>query len=429
MRRPLPRRLPDIRVVLSSAALLVALAPGALAGPTPEEIREILAAQHAHHSSDGLVTVTSPADISGSDALAVLRFAGDVRQRLGRYLGASLDGEDSAAFIGIQSGPDDPDPRVSATVPPNGPIRVFVTIHGLGAVRPEAVTIALCRAHLRANALSAGYRDPRDRRVRIDAAPYPAWFGMGLARLLDISARQEDAEETIAAWESGTLAPIVELLAPSDGPAEQNAALAAQVVAWLFDSESRQERFQALRELASVDGWNAGRALAIASGVDDADAAQTVWESWLDARKWSVLTPGSSHPAFLRRLRSLLVLRRPETQPSADGEGPSADETDTAAIPRDFEPTQRLIPASAYGDAGEIRPETLLDAVGEPWAGHAAMALHARLQRAVAGHGDAALSAAKAYGQFFQAVREGKSREELESLLSLASDFLAVLER
>lgn len=408
----------------SFALALLALATTAAAVETltPESVRERLSRIRTTRSADGLTTVSAPAEMAGSDALTLCQFASDVRARLASLLDTPLEGEDYATGIIVRDLADGEEPYVTCAVAESGQPRLRVAIGGLGDIRPESVTVALCGGFLRANAMAAGWARRNGEFALVDGgtAPYPVWVGLGTARLLNVSARQDDAERVIAKLDADGLPPVAELLATHDSAAETDPALAAQLVAWLLDGSPRGARFRALRDGLLKSGvWDVDSALSIAAGTADASAADAAWRDWIADRRWAILTPGSSHPAFVKRLRGLLELRPPANAATND-------------VPQEIAAQPEIlarIPVSAFEAAGGvITPAAVFLHADEPWATHAAMALSGRILRAAAGHGDDVLAVARAYGAFFDGVRTREPRQELARRLALADDLLNVLE-
>lgn len=408
----------------SFALALLALATTAAAVEilTPESVRERLSRIRTTRSADGLTTVSAPAEMAGSDALTLCQFAGAVRARLASLLDTPLEGEDYATGIIVRDLADGEEPYVTCAVAESGQPRLRVAIGGLGDIRPESVTVALCGGFLRANAMAAGWARRNGEFALVDGgtAPYPVWVGLGMARLLNVSARQDDAERVIAKLDADGLPPVAELLFAEKSAAETDPALAAQLVAWLLDGSPRGARFRALRDGILKSGvWDVDSALSIAAGTVDAAAADAAWRDWLADRRWAILTPGSSHPAFVKRLRGLLELRPPANAATND-------------VPQEIAAQPEIlarIPASAFEAAGGvITPAAVFLHADEPWAPHAAMALSGRILRAAAGHGDDVLAVARAYGAFFDGVRAREPRQELARRLALADDLLNVLE-
>ena len=443
-RRFLP---PVSRFPLAWVAALAVFATASAQEPNVDDVRQAvldrLANERTVGSADGLVHVTTSTEVSGADALTLLRFVGDVRARLSTLLDEPLNDEAYTVRLVVQPLGEGAEPGVRSGTGKSPP-GISVAISGLGQVRPEAVTAALCGAFLRVNALQAGWRDddaagggpaapdldPR----RFQYRPYPEWLGTGLARLLDGAARQDDAERAIARLEAGDLPPVAKLLAVRDSAAAADPALAAQLAAWLLDASPRGERFRALRRKCVVepfvsgqgarDGFVPAAALVVAAGTDDPAQADAAWRAWLARRKWSILTPGSSHPAFVRRLRGLLVLTPPAPAPAA-----AANATDE---PAEIAPTPEIlsrIPRAAFEqNGGAILPEALVLHSDADWAPHAAMAMSGRILRAAAGHGDDVLAVARAYGDFFEAVRAREPRDGLSRRLLHADELLQELE-
>ena len=424
-----------------AVALVFSVAASAQEPPAPltlEAVREKLAGTRTARSADGLTTVAVPAALSGSDALTLCRFAGDVRARLSTLIDVPLDGEDYATDIIVRDLPDGGEPFVACSVAESGLRRIRVVIVGVDKVQPVSVTVALCGGFLRANAIAAGWGRRNGEFALVDGgtAPYPAWMRLGAARLLDQSARQDDAERAIARLERGDIPPIATLLAAEGSPADADPALAAQLVAWLLDDSPRNVRFRAVRDCALKSGaWDPAAAFALAAETEDPAAADAAWRAWLDRRKWSILTPGSSHPAFVRRLRGLLELYPPPPRPAPAASAETQTTNAAAAVSGEapeIAPQPEIlakIPASAFEMCGGvITPAAVFLHAEEKWAPHAAMALSGRIQRLAAGHGDDVLAVAHAYGQFFAAVHAHEPRRELARRLALADDLLGIIE-
>ena len=392
--------------------------------------RQLAGAGRTVRSADGLVRVTVPAAVAGADALTLLRFTGDVRERLSDLLDEPL-GDDAFALDlrVLEAAEGAPASVFGGTRRGVSPPMPYVVVRDLGNVAPEEVTAALCGAYLRADAIVAGWTDDGDRGASTRSAPsrrpYPAWMARGVARLLDVAARQPDAERAIVLLESGALPPLAVLFRPEGSPAEDDPALASQLAAWLLDGSPRGERFRSVRSAFAGRGASFADGLfALATGTADPATAEAHWRRWLSARRWAILTPGSSHPAFVRRLRGLLALHLP-TPAAADGA--------EASLPPELAAQPDIlarIPRDAYdATGGTILPEALVVHADAAWAPHAAMALSGRLLRVSAGHGDDVLAVARAYGGFFEAVRSHEPRAVLVRLLADADARLAALEQ
>ena len=465
-------RLSAPTVLLTSYFLLCTLAAAHAAdgaGNSREEfaasVREKLASERVLRSADGLVSVTTPVEISGADALTLIRFVGDVRRRLSQLLGTPLDDEAYSLQLLVSHVADGGSPGVDCwTLMGRPPPILRACVTGLDGVDPREVAAALCRGFLRVNAMKANWLDSEwakpdktlpDNPDRFRHLPYPKWFGTGCARLLDVSARQDDAESALARLEAGNLPPVAELLSMKGSAADADPALAAQLVAWVLDDTPRAVRFRELRQaiIDDVHGvWTPAAVLAIAAGTDDAAAADAAWRQWLADRRWAILTPGSSHPAFVKRLRGLLALAPPPEKP-ADETAKAPDAPDASSITSTTEHTESTessaedasgtmppelavqpdilarIPRAAFEEnGGTILPEALVLHSDADWAPHAAMAMSGRLLRAAAGHGDDVLAAAKAYGEFFEAVKAREPRGDLARRLLDADALLQALE-
>ncbi len=418
----IPRR--PVERLLMAAVLAGAALSGIAAEPlTATQVRDILEKSTTYRSADGLTVVVGGRELPGADALRLCQFSTDVRKRLSALLSIPLEGESFATEIRVLSTEVREAASVACSVLPGGRYRVHIWIEGLGGVNPEDVGGALCGGLLRADALARGWRDAEGRTVQLGADPYPMWVGTGAARLLNVASRQFDAEHAIALLENGRLPAVSSLLSAEDSPACTDRALAAQIVAWLVSESGSQDGFAGLRErVLSSGGWAAVAGLPAAEGaVDERDAA---WRDWLLHRKWVILTPGSSHPAFVRRVRGLLVLS-PEPEPEESAES-DANEEEEGIVEKEAARRSR-IPAEAFAE-GPLDPESLLVHSREPWAPEAAAAMSGQLQRALAGHGPDLLAVGTAYGAYFQGVMERRAPAELRFLLDTAEGVLRALE-
>ena len=406
------------RLLAGAAAICAALSAIAADAPlTADQVRDVLAQNSSYRSSDGLTLVVGGKDLPGADALRLCQFSTDVRKRLSSQLSISMDGPAFTTEIRVLSTTPEKDAYVACSVLPQGMFRIHVWIAGLGEVNPEDVAGALCGGLLRADALAHGWTDAEGRTVQLGADPYPVWFGTGVARLLNIANRQYDAERTIELLESERLPGLATLLSANESLAQTDRAVASQLVAWLASDGRGSGGFSGLRKrVLSEGGW------AAAAGFPDAEAAaegEKAWREWLQHRKWVILTPGMSHPAFVRRVRDLLLLTGEEAEEEPEEEKEGEEEKP---------PRKSRISPEVFA-AGPLDPEALLRHSREPWAPEAAVAMSGRLQRSLAGHGQDLLAVAAGYGAYFQAVAERRPPSELRRLLDDAEALLAALEK
>ena len=409
------------RLLAGAAAVCAALSSIAADAPlTADQVRDVLAQNNSYRSSDGLTLVVGGKDLPGADALRLCQFSTDVRKRLSSQLAITMDGPAFTTEIRVLSTTPEKDAYVACSVLPQGMFRIHVWIAGLGEVNPEDVAGALCGGLLRADALAHGWTDAEGQTVQLGADPYPVWFGTGVARLLNIANRQYDAEHTIELLESERLPGLIELLSAGESLAQTDRAVASQLVAWLASDGMGPEGFRGLRKRVLSDGgW------AAAAGFPDAEAAaegEKTWREWLQHRKWVILTPGMSHPAFVRRVRDLLLLAGEDAEKEPE-EGEEGEEGKEEKPPR-----KSRIPPEVFV-SGPLDPEALLRHSREPWAPEAAVAMSGRLQRSLAGHGQDLLAVAAGYGAYFQAVVERRPPSELRRLLDNAEALLAALEK
>lgn len=376
---------------------------------TREQVQEILGKTTMIRSADGLTVVTSEGLLSGADSLQLCQFATDVRRRMAKLLNVPLEGREMSAEIRVMEAPEEGKTAVSWRVGGPGVARILVVIRGVDTVDPERVTCALASAYLRADALAHGWKDEEES-LKGDAEPYPLWFGKGVARLLNVATRQEDAERVIERFEKGTLPPLSLLLFKDSKTTEGDVAVASQVVAWLLSEKATA--FEELRAKVLEGGrWSEEVGVARGSSKEmlDADFANDTWATWLRKRKWVVLTPGMTHPALMRRVHQVLVLPPPGAEDPLVVEGLAISEE-----------VLRRIPDAAYDPEKGLTPEGLIAGRHEAWAPHVAAAFAGRIQRVAAGHSEALLSLANAYTAFFQAVMERKPEAELRALLQAA---------
>jgi hypothetical protein len=353
-------------------------------------------------SADGRLRIAGPA-LTSSEKLEILRFVEDVRDRVGRLLGTPFDGPEFAIGLHVRdSEPEDPgglDVRVDAGQDP--PIRI--AIRNPRVLQAPVLAERICAALLRSDALARGYRDANGAAslASLRCAPYPVWFGAGVARLLDASERQADAESVLSRWSAAQL-PCVDVLADAFSPfASADVALAAQLVAWFLDAPDRATRYAHLRtELAKGTPWTSGL-FAIAAGCDDEPGgADTAWDGWLLARRWTVLTPGVTHPGLLARTRDQL-----RVWPGAPG-----------------------TPLSIFPVRCPLEPSDLILFRSEPWMPETAVAKVVAMQRLGGGRDEAYRRMAEAYSGFFLALQRRESKRRLTKLLAAAEALLVDLE-
>ena len=377
---------------------------------TPDRVKEILERNRSVRSEDGLTLIVGDRDnLNGADAMTLCRFVTNVRKRLSTLLGIPLDGENFAVLIRVDSLPDDSLPTVACAVAPEGRQRIRLHIAGLAEIDPLDVSAALCGGYLRADALSSGF--PGEVGHELGAFPYPVWFGTGAARLLDVSLRQPDAEHTIALLEEGHLPSLSALASGKDSLASDDGAVAAQLVAWALSNGSGFGTFR--NAILARNGWHPSLLASSATG----ESQDTAWRIWLRHRKWAVLTPGTSHPAFVRRFRRLLVLPTPGHPDAATEEGLGVQDEILAEIP-----------ISAFDGTDGITPEAIYRNRASSWAPSAAIALAGRIQRAAAGHGPDVLATANAFSAFFQSIARRQPDSEVSRLLDEAFRLLDEME-
>lgn len=372
--------------------------------PDVDFVRERLSALRAQapiRSSDGRVQIGGPA-LNAPDKLVLLRFVEDVRGRASRLLGIDFDGPAYAIAIHAEGGkPGAPQIDVRVSRPADVPIRIALrNPEGLHA--PD-LTERLCSALLRADALANGYSDPPGEPTEPArrCAPYPAWFGAGLARLLDAQRRQADAEAVLARWSDAQL-PGVLTLAESFSPyAATDAALASQLVAWFLAAPERAARHVQLRtEFVHGVPWSSALFARAVGCKPLPGCADVDWDLWLLARRWVVLVPGTTQRALVLRTRDQL-----RVWPGTPG-----------------------TPLDALPIRAPIEPHALIDLRKAPWMQATAVFKIATTVRIASGRDEAYNRMAMAYASFFAGLRDGESKRRLTASLAAAEGLLAELE-
>lgn len=344
----------------------------------------------------------SGAGVSGADKLTLLRFVEEVRRRASRLLDLPLETPACAIALRVAEGEADAPGQVLVRVDPGEHPPIRVVAYGLPTLHPPLLADRLCGALLRADALAAGYRDPPGSAgASLRRAPYPAWFGAGVARLLETARRQEDAEDVLGRWERGKVLPAPVLAEAFSPHASADPALAAQLVAWLLEAPDRRARMVALRDtLARGRAWTAG-AFFEAVGCDlSPGGPDAALDQWLLERRWAVLTPGTTSAGLVRRTRRQLRLR-----PGTPG-----------------------LPFSALPSGTVLDPADLPARRSAPWMPEAAAAKVFALQRLASGRDAGYRQMAEAYTAFFVALQRRGSLRDLDRLLHAADGLLSALE-
>lgn len=358
----------------------------------------LMQAAAAVRSADGRVFVAGNG-LSASGKLTLLGFVEDVRVRASRLLGAPFEG--SAFSIGVHVRPGERD--VAATLDLRVDISrdpaILLTVRNPESVDAPDMAERLCVAFLGVDALVAGNVPGRGRGPT--PTPYPGWFGAGLARLLDVSARQDDAEGVLARWSAGGL-PCFEVLAADFSPyASSDAALSAQLVAWFLDTPDRRSRYERLRRsLGQGRSWAPALLEAVAEPGDSPLALDARWDAWLLSRRWTVLSPGTTHPALVARTRDQV-----RVWPGSPG------------TPLGVLPVRRA-----------MEPAELVARRTEPWVAATAAMQAAAMQRLGGGRGGAYRRVAESYAVFFDALRRRASEAVLARRLAEAEALLVEVE-
>jgi hypothetical protein len=279
------------------------------------------------------------------------------------------------------------------------------------ALDPATLAAHLCQAFLQADAVTQGLRHAPEtgttagettaaKRAR-PAQVYPPWFGGGLARLQSIDLRQSDADAVLAKWYRARL-PCFEILAASFSPyATEDAAIAAQLVAWFLDTPDRAARFIRLRK-ALVEGehWTHALFARAADCEPELGGADAAWDAWLLGRRWTVLEPGSASPALVAHMRMQLVTHAGEPGFALD------------IAPR----------------LGGYSPEMLAASYPQLWTRQAAQAKRVLVRRIGAGRDEAFTNMTTAYSEFFALFEGRTTTQRLADALHKADALLTELE-
>ncbi len=357
-------------------------------------------------TADGGISVGGPG-LGAADRLLLVRFIDDLRARMRQTLGVPLHA--SYAAVGVWAAADEPAAGPDAPLEPLPPDALpgagLVVRVAAGQQPPIRLTIrrpqtldarelaqALCTAWLRADALAAGWADPPGHPARLlRNAPYPEWFGLGVARGMDRPRRQADAEETLARWSRAELPPVTALLRSFSPYADADPALASQLVAWVLEAAT----MSGLRDaVIAADGWSVA-AVAGAMGLErDLAALGGGWDLWLLKRRWAVLTPGLAHDALWARTPPQLLVR----------------------------PGNPGTPLDAWQPPVPKPPSELIRHRRASWMPATASRKVFEMQRLAAGRDERYQHMAAAYTEFFVALQRGDPARRLRHLLERADE-------
>ncbi len=250
-------------------------------------------------SADGCFVATASEGNLAARA-TVLDFAGDIRTGLRKITGWEMKPCFKPILIALDCG-DVKGIRHRVFLSRDGGIRAQIEIAPMAdidaALLAREVVSVLARIELARNT-EPGHT-PTD---------FPDWFLAGLARQLDMSARQPDFEFTWSRWSHGRLESALSLCErDSISPSEE--ALSSQFVAWLLDRpRSKDACAELLRRMGDGEEW---RPELIASCfAQDRDLANfdESWDAWMLDRGHVVLEPGMTTPGSVRRFRSQLLI-------------------------------------------------------------------------------------------------------------------------
>ena len=392
----------------------LALAAPAAAPPAPlpqqtqhdaniEEIRRKLAAFASIDNTDSSIRVAGNA-IATLEKQTVLLFAEDVRSRLETTLAVSFKDPAYRLLIAFE----EPSESSSSTSPiietfyahpsvgRDGFPAIRIRVQNSAALDPRALASALairiCEGYLSMRILSHPRRAP-------DAAAtkFPPWFPAGIARGLDFSQRQADAERALALWQRGALPPLWRSARAQSPLLEHNEHIAAQLAAYWLSFPQRGARLDQLcGRLAAGAPWTPRLFAETARPESPPDIlrADMKFDNWLLSRRDTVLTPGATAPAFAIRAWRAMFL-----DPGEDG------------VPLDIPPATPL-------------PQ-LIRSRDEAWVKDCATKKTAQILRLAAGRGDKFHAAAAKYVEFFNALSGSAKTSSLLPLLAEAEHLLS----
>ncbi len=354
---------------------------------------------------DGSIRVAG----TGLDAggkLELLNFLETARSRLKSLLGAPARSLDYETSVIVQPGAEDSPATIDWRVETGTRPELHLLLRDPAAAEAREVVYRYYEALLMADVVAAGWRpemaESKSVLRREDGGAFPGWFAAGLARLPERIRRQDDAEAVLDRWSHAAL-PCLEVLVAQFSPyADTNPALAAQLLAWFLDYPERYQRYSSLKEqLSRGDSWDRALAEAVGgpgTGLADLDSD---WDKWLLARRWTVLTPGQTHPALAGRLRSQLVM-----WPGASG-----------------------VPFAGFPYREKLEPSDLIALRRESWMTVAASLKLAQMQRLGGGRTADFQEVTGAYALFFDNLHRRRSASRLQRSLKQAEKLLQEYER
>jgi hypothetical protein len=225
----------------------------------------------------------------------------------------------------------------------------------------------------------------RDANYNGQSTELPRWFIKGLARQVDFSSKQEDINDVLSMWSKAYL-PLVEVLTVNSPLLTQsNDALAAAVVGFWLSYDNLQERVKTLfTKLANGEEWAPKLYSETLKPNTTALELDRGFDFWLLAQRFRVLKIGSSSEALARRIFTHLTFV-PESGPDWD-----ASNKIWVALP----------------------PADLVKYKDEPWAKKLAQKNIRFLLATSAGRNDAFRTAAAELVSFYEAIVDGKTKEE-----------------
>lgn len=348
---------------------------------------------------DGISNADETVRVSGSalnavDKQIVLGFVEDVRARLEMLLGVSFSGESYRVSIFAEESDADRPCVINKQIlsPHLGRSRLStIRIGVLNPARmdPRDLAREVCDGYLGIKVLTlAG--------TAVEPQPVARWFADGLARYLDPTVRQDDAETVLRDWQSARLPPFGRLTGRHAPHASARPEIAAQLAAYWLSFPDRRNRLETLcRALADGQGWSTRLFSETASGITDDVLADRHFDGWLLDRQDHVLTPGRTHPAFVVRAYHALALYPGEDDVPVD-------------VPR-------------YAS-----PALLVERRDEPWVRRSARRKAERMMRLSAGRGDSFRAAAGLYAAFFDGIIRGEPSVRLLRALQQAEHALQI---
>jgi hypothetical protein len=233
---------------------------------------------------------------------------------------------------------------------------------------------------------------------RVDAVEAPGWLVTGMISAMDPEAREADYGAVFKSWRGGALPPLADCLSLLTSPSAPE-AVTGVIVQWILSMKGRDACLRDVMRRSAGGGAPRPEWFYEVSGCSTPADLESAWEKWLVGRQWVIGAAGRRAHWIVERVREERLI-----YPGDSG-----------------------IPSRKPGDA-PMAPEDLIGESGSQWARDAAAARAVRLRVLSAGRGSEVGGVLEAYIRFFDALRDGKGKQELKVLLGNADAMLGELE-